>query len=202
VQHASKTSGELRKAAGRERRAVPGELSGRRGVATLVRSFPVAVAFPFIAASLRRSVEVCNNIADNLSSAAITIDNSTLSGNYAPVHGGGIYNNNGGLGSATLTIRDTILGASGENIFNSGGTVTSLGYNVSNDGGGGFLTATGDQINTDPMLGPLQDNGGPAFTHALLSGSPAIDAGDPSFDPYSFSPPLLEDQRALVFRVW
>ncbi len=48
-----------------ERRAVPGELSGRRGVATLVRSFPVAVAFPFIAASLRRSVEVCNNIAAN-----------------------------------------------------------------------------------------------------------------------------------------
>jgi hypothetical protein len=39
-----------------EHRAVPGEVSGRRGVATLVRSFPVAVAFPFIAASLRRSV--------------------------------------------------------------------------------------------------------------------------------------------------
>ena len=35
----------------------------------------------------------------------------------------------------------------------------------------------GDQINTDPMLGPLQDNGGPTFTHALLTGSPAIDAG-------------------------
>ena len=52
-----------------ERRAVPGELSGRRGVATLVRSFPVAVAFSFIAASLRRSVEVCNNIADNFSKA-------------------------------------------------------------------------------------------------------------------------------------
>ena len=54
-----------------ERRAVPGELSGRRGVATLVRSFPVAVAFPFIAASLRRSVEVCNNIANNLSKAGV-----------------------------------------------------------------------------------------------------------------------------------
>jgi len=52
-----------------ERRAVPGELSGRRGVATLVRSFPVAVAFPLIAASLRRSVEVRNNIADNLRKA-------------------------------------------------------------------------------------------------------------------------------------
>jgi hypothetical protein len=52
-----------------DRRAVPGELSGRRGVATLVRSFPVAVAFSFFAASLRRNLEVCNNIADNLSKA-------------------------------------------------------------------------------------------------------------------------------------
>jgi hypothetical protein len=34
-----------------------------------VRSFPVAVAFSFIAASLRRNLEVCNNIADNLSNA-------------------------------------------------------------------------------------------------------------------------------------
>jgi hypothetical protein len=58
-----------RLAAEMERRAVPGELSGRRGVATLVRSFPVAVAFPFIAASLRRNLEVCNNIADNVSKA-------------------------------------------------------------------------------------------------------------------------------------
>jgi hypothetical protein len=44
-----------------ERRAVPGELSGRRGVATLVPSFPVAVAFPFIAASLHRSLKVFSN---------------------------------------------------------------------------------------------------------------------------------------------
>ena len=42
-----------------------------------------------------------------------------------------------------------------------------------------------DQIGTpgatiDPLLGPLQDNGGPTFTHALLSGSPAIDKGHSS----------------------
>ena len=55
----------------------------------------------------------------------------------------------------------------GENIVNNG-AATSHGYNLSNDDGGGVLTATGDQINTDPMLGPLQDNGGPTFTHALL----------------------------------
>ena len=57
-----------------------------------------------------------------------------------------------------------------------------------------YLTGPGDQINTDPMLGPLQDNGGPTFTHALLPGSPAIDAGDPNF-----TPPPFYDQRGPGF---
>ena len=57
-----------------------------------------------------------------------------------------------------------------------------------------MLTGPGDQINTDPMLGPLQDNGGLTFTHALLPGSPAIDAGDPNF-----TPPPFYDQRGLPF---
>jgi hypothetical protein len=56
------------------------------------------------------------------------------------------------------------------------------------------MTGPGDQINTDPMLGPLQDNGGPTFTHELLSGSPAIDAGDPNF-----TPPPFYDQRGPNF---
>ena len=108
---------------------------------------------------------------------AATITNSTLSGNSGG-SGGGIFND-GSAGSATFEIGNTILktGAAGENIFNNSGTVTSDGYNLSSDNGGGFLTATGDQINTDPLLGPLQDNGGPTFTHALLVGSPAIDTG-------------------------
>src|SRR5205814_1005019 len=53
----------------------------------------------------------------------------------------------------------------------------SLGYNLCNDDGGGFLTGTGDHINTDPVLGPLGNNGGPTKTHAPLSNSPAIDRG-------------------------
>jgi len=44
------------------------------------------------------------------------------------------------------------------------------------------------------MLGPLQDNGGSTFTHELLSGSPAINAGDPSF-----TPPPDYDQRGPGF---
>jgi len=44
------------------------------------------------------------------------------------------------------------------------------------------------------LLGPLQDNGGSTFTHELLSGSPAIDAGDPNF-----TPPPFFDQRGPGF---
>jgi len=69
----------------------------------------------------------------------------------------------------------------GHSILNDFGTVTSYGYNVSSDDGGGYLNGTGDQINTNPLLGPLQNNGGPTFTHALLPGSPAVNAGDPNF---------------------
>jgi hypothetical protein len=114
--------------------------------------------------------------------------NSTLSNNSASL-GGGVFN------SETLQIGKTILniGASGANISNAG-TVTSLGYNLSSDDGGGLLTGPGDQINTNPLLGPLQNNGGPTFTHELLAGSPAIDAGDPNF-----TPPPFNDQRGPGF---
>jgi hypothetical protein len=120
----------------------------------------------------------------------LTISNSTISGNLVPSsfgQGGGIY-----IVGGTLELENTILkaGASGANIFRQSGTVTSHGYNLSSDDGGGFLTAAGDQINTNPMLGPFQDNGGPTATHALLTGSPAINAGDPNF-----TPPPNYDQR-------
>jgi Chlamydia polymorphic membrane protein (Chlamydia_PMP) repeat len=116
------------------------------------------------------------------SAATLTVTNSTFSGNSAN-SGGGIYNDGtfgGSGGSAAVEIGDTILnaGASGANIVNSDGTVTSDGYNLSSDDASGFLTGTGDLINTDPMLDSLANNGGPTLTHALLPGSPAIDAGE------------------------
>lgn len=152
----------------------------------------------------------------NSGGGTLTITNSTFSGNSASETGGGVFNigtlqianstlsdnssvflAGGVLNFANLQIGDTILkrGDSGENIYSNGdGIVISLGYNLSSDEGGAILTGPGDQINTDPMLGPLQDNGGPTFTHALLPGSPAIDAGDPNF-----SPPPLFDQRGPGF---
>jgi predicted outer membrane repeat protein len=129
-------------------------------------------------------------------SAALMITNSTISGNSATGNGGGIYNEGTGASELGSTILNA--GSSGENIFNNAGTVTSHGYNLSSDDGGGILTGPGDQINTDPLLGPLQDNGGSTFTHTLLPGSPAINAGDPSFTP----PPFYDQRRANYIRVY
>jgi hypothetical protein len=108
--------------------------------------------------------------------ANVSLSSCTINNNI----GGNISVSKGGI-SANLTLGNTIIrsGGSGATITASGGaTVTSLGYNMTDDGGGGFLNQTGDRINTDPMLGPLQDNGGPTFTHALLPGSLAIDKGN------------------------
>jgi hypothetical protein len=56
-------------------------------------------------------------------------------------------------------------------------TVTSQGYNLVGDDEEEIFTETGDMVGQDPSAGGLLDNGGPTFTHALLEGSPAIDAG-------------------------
>jgi len=152
----------------------------------------------------------------NSGSGMLTIIDSTFSGNAASETGGGVFNigtlqlanstvsdnsaaflAGGVLNFNNLEIGNTILnrGDSGVSIYSNGdGLVTSLGYNISSDDGSGILTGPGDQINTDPLLGPLQDNGGPTFTHALLPGSPAIESGDPNF-----TPPPFYDQRGPGF---
>lgn len=85
--------------------------------------------------------------------------------------------------SAAATLRNSILaGNVGPNLralaaTGATATIKSLGYNLSDDDGAGLLDHPTDQIDTDPLLGPLQDNGGPTLTHALLPGSPAIDKG-------------------------
>jgi hypothetical protein len=69
------------------------------------------------------------------------------------------------------------MGSTGPDLF---GNLGSLGHNlVGNTQGGSGFDPT-DLLNVNPMLGPLQDNGGPTQTMALLPGSPAINAGDPA----------------------
>jgi hypothetical protein len=114
-------------------------------------------------------------------SGRLTINNSTVSGNTVghtgvfPVFGN---ISNGGGGTATLqnSIVDKGMTLPGQNCS---GTVTSKGYNLSSDNSCDFDN-TGDLNNTDPKLGQLGNYGGPTQTMPLLSGSPAIDAGNPS----------------------
>jgi hypothetical protein len=135
----------------------------------------------------------------NFTGGMLDIANSTVSGNSA-ITGGGIENNGGTMGitnstisgnsalgtnvggmenqpSGTVNVRNTIIAGNTNQDFV--GTLTSQGYNLIGNTSGTTITGTttGNQLNVDPHLGPLQDNGGPTFTQALLSGSTAIDGG-------------------------
>jgi len=83
------------------------------------------------------------------------------------------------------------------------GTLNSQGYNLLriNAGCTGLIDGTsGDHVGTlgspiNAQLGPLADNGGPTHTHALLPGSPAIDAGNPATPGSGGNACALHDQR-------
>ncbi len=81
-----------------------------------------------------------------------------------------MYNKDGTVSALNTIVAKNIPGA------DCAGTITSLGNNLSSDSSCQFVQAS-DLPNTDPLLGPLQNNGGPTVTHALLDASPARDAG-------------------------
>jgi Right handed beta helix region len=100
----------------------------------------------------------------------LTLTQSTVSGNA----GGGVYNVHGTLTLTTSLVANNPDG--GDCLKGSHGAMTtSHGYNLDSDGSC-HLTAPTDLLGVDPLLGPLHDHGGPTRTHALLPGSPAIDA--------------------------
>jgi|SRR5215469_7414000 len=91
-------------------------------------------------------------------SGAVTIDNSTISGNSASQHGQmGCPGVGGGIGIGTVTLQNTIVANNsvGGNCYIA---PTSNGYNLSSDNTCNF-NGPGDLNNTDPKLGPLQNNG-------------------------------------------
>jgi hypothetical protein len=111
-----------------------------------------------------------------------TIAANTASGAFFS-GGGGIY---GGIGNPVLTLQNTLVAL---NQSDSGpdiqATVSSQGHNLIGNATGAAglvdsdLTGTSDSP-LNPLLGSLQDNGGPTPTMMPLPGSPAVDAGDPS----------------------
>jgi hypothetical protein len=129
----------------------------------------------------------------------VMILNSTIAGNDAkPGPGTTVATGaGGGMRSAGALLTNSIIAnntaTTGTDCF---GTVSSGGHNLLGDDASctGF-TASGDQVNADPMLGPLEDNGGFASTMALRPGSPAIDAAD---DSVCAAPPVASmDERGV-----
>jgi uncharacterized repeat protein (TIGR01451 family)/CSLREA domain-containing protein len=100
--------------------------------------------------------------------ADVTLTNCTVTRNVAFMGGAGLYNGGGTVQLKNTIVADQLLGS------DCYGTMTSLQYNIDSDNTCN-LTLLGDQPSTDPLLGSLQDNGGPTLTHELLAGSPARD---------------------------
>lgn len=142
-----------------------------------------------------------------IDSGTVIVENSTISGNFASAAGGGVDTSiSQSTSIVNSTITNNTAGSGGGGIFGAVATlgnsivanntasfsrdihanlIMSLDYNLIGQAPSGetftgyFIAgATAHNIHeVDPKLGPLADNGGPTRTHALLSGSPAIDKG-------------------------
>lgn len=139
-------------------------------------------------------------LVNNAAAGDIYITNSTITGNRAghktispkaqdvDGRGGNLYVY-GGLGYGYETyLRNTIIGTSSfgnpcaiaDPPANLPNVIVNVANNLDSGTSCGFGSANGSKSNASVNLGPLQDNGGDTFTHALLSGSQALDAGNDS----------------------
>ncbi|MEZ4867004.1 MAG: choice-of-anchor Q domain-containing protein [Caldilineaceae bacterium] len=145
---------------------------------------------------------------------AINVINSTISGNSASSNEAGIHM----FGGTATIINSTIAGNDrGVQVVDRSGVVNIRNSLVVNSSGGncdinGTLNASGTNFTDDDTctgltndsaaginLGPLQDNGGATFTHALLDGNPAINTGDNTLAVDENGNPLNTDQRGDGF---
>jgi hypothetical protein len=111
--------------------------------------------------------------------APFVLQNDTLDANA--VEGLGAQSGGGDLASGDTDVENTIVanGRGPAGLENCSAGATSLGHNIDSLDECAF-TASGDQVNTNPRLGPLQANGGPLETQAPAVTSPAVDAGSNS----------------------
>ncbi len=157
----------------------------------------------------------------------IRIFNSTITANAANGGNGGGLTSQGTLEVVQSTITNNSSAQAGGGIHVAGGTTTlgntllagNLGSVVGPDGSGAFTDdggnlvgidtgTTGFTVSTlvgtaaapiDPLLTPRANHGGTTLTHALLPGSPAIDAGLDALALDETGAPLATDQRGAGF---
>jgi CSLREA domain-containing protein len=153
---------------------------------------------------------------DETTPSTLTLSDSTLYGNSAVDPGGGIATSNSSTNTLVNdTIADNTSSGGGQQLANFGSASalntilsgsgsscaendpTDAGHNLDSSNSCGFSSADGDLINTDPDLGPLESNGGPTDTMALLAGSPAINAGSNSGCPATDQRGVARPQQGL-----
>jgi CSLREA domain-containing protein len=142
--------------------------------------------------------------------ASVGLYNVTVAANQAnsagigTATGGGMYNTGGAtvaLSNSIITNNEYIPGGGSmlHVIDDCSGAFTSTGYNIVTVVVAAHCTITGSYSTAGASLGLLQNNGGPTLTHALLVGSAAVDAGNPSGCAYNDNPDaiLISDQRGV-----
>lgn len=138
------------------------------------------------------STTISNNLAGEIDARGmVAVKSSTIVGNE--LRGGEVSLRNSIVTAVTgssLDVRYSLIS------YYGGPLLTESPVGAPNEKGN---LIGGDQYGPiDPMVAPLADNGGSTFTHALLPGSPAIDAGDPSSVPGEGDVPTF-DQRGELF---
>ena len=133
-----------------------------------------------------------------INAGTVSLINSTLYGNSA-----GVYRYGSGYeerGSAISSSRPTIINSIVEGTIRGSASVVEFSLIVNTTGSDiTTTTGTGNILNQPAMLGPLEDNGGPTLTHAPLSNSPVIDAGNNVLAADAAGVPLSNDQRGSGF---
>ncbi len=142
------------------------------------------IEFTNTTVSGNRSEQAAGGGVAAMSGSQVTLSSTTLTGNIGTTSGGLLIDQGGIVTLAnSLIARNVSTSGSSGDVLVSSGQIESSGGNLIGDGvQGTFVPATGDLVGSsttplDPLLGQLQDNGGPTWTHALRTGSPAIDAG-------------------------
>jgi hypothetical protein len=133
----------------------------------------------------------------------VILTNSTVANNRANGNGGGLRQDNTGLrgSTGTVTVGNTIVAGnfSDNGAADVSGGIVSQGFNLIGNAAGSSGWISSDLLNQNPLLAPLGNNGGLTLTHALMPGSPAINAGNNALAVDSPNNPLQFDQRGAGY---
>jgi hypothetical protein len=172
-----------------------GNLRGQGGIGGLGGTAHAAGLSPDSGSATLTSCTISSNLSAAGSAGFGGIGGNLKAGTLGP----GSANSGGLFSAGNVQVQNTIIAGNQATTLYAdvSGTVQSGGFNLVgiSDGSSGWLVGEiGNLGNSsfpiNPKLGPLQNNGGPTPTMALLIGSPAIDQGN------SFG--LTTDQRGFA----